>query len=125
MTNYEWMVKNNAGLVKESIAKIIGVKKGMPDRCAKTPCYECDFNKDRRYCHDEIIRWLEQERKSLYKKGDIVVDINNQIRIIKEDDRGEDFIIVSSQYSDYSLGLRIPITDIKKKIGHIDEKWKK
>ena len=122
MTNYEWLVKNKAELVKDILRCHLSKEKGIPDRCSETYCRDCDFS-----CGDCTARskeWLEQKHEPLYKKGDIVIGPFDQIFIVKEY-RSDDGDIKVSRYVDgLSGGQVIPITEIKKKVGHIDESEK-
>lgn len=119
MTNYEWLVKNNAELAKDILAYGISKEKGKIGRCSQTMCIKCDF--DDPFCSRNTKKWLEEEYEPLYKKGDIVVDSYNQMVLVVEDGYDED-IMVSRYVEDYKRNQHtISITDIKKKVGHIDE----
>ena len=120
MTNYEWLVKNKAELVKNILGGSIGKHKGIPERCSSVNCMECDFNNGLVWCRDNVKHWLDREHEPLYKKGDIVVGPFDQISLVKKD-YDDDGSIMISCYTDNTCGRRISITDIKKKIGHIDE----
>lgn len=119
MTNYEWLVKNKAELVKNILCVSIGKRKGIPERCSSISCGDCDFNSCLVWCRNNVEDWLEQEHEPLYKKGDIVIGPFNQLLLIKED-ASDDGNVKATPYTDTS-GLNVAITNIKKKVGHIDE----
>lgn len=102
MTNYEWLIENNEVLIKDILAQHFNKEKGI--------FYSTEAAKE----------WLEDAHEPLYKKGDVVVDHNNVIRIIKEDYYDGDFIMVS-RYIDDTGTIEEPITSIKKKVGHVQE----
>lgn len=119
MTNYEWLVKNKAELVKGILSRHLSKEKGIPDHCSETMCRDCDFSGGD--CIARTKKWFEQEHEPLYKKGDIVIDSYNQMVLVVEDGYGED-IMVSRYIDDYKRSQHtIPLTDIKKKVGHIEE----
>lgn len=118
MTNYEWLIKNKADLVKDLLTSGLSKEKGIPGRCERTLCIKCDFEGP--FCSTNSRKWLDEKREPLYKKGDIVVNHDNIILIVKEDYYDGDFIMVS-RYIDNSVTLNEPISIIKKKVGHIEE----
>jgi len=121
MTNYEWLVKNNAELVKEVLAPNIGVTKRIVKPCLDTLCCDCEFIDSLEACPANVKKWFEREHEPLYKKGDIVIDLYGKIVLIAEDDCGEDVIKISRYVNDLEHHQYIiPITEIKKKVGHIE-----
>jgi hypothetical protein len=123
MTNYEQLVKNNAELVKEILSYHLSKEDGIPSSCSKTTCSNCDFGNGGclPFCVANAKEWLEAEAEPLYKKGDIVITSYDQLVVIKEDAPEGTTIAVSSYIHDECIST-IPITDIKKKVGHIDER---
>lgn len=121
MTNYERLVKNNAELVKEILSYHLSKEEGMPSSCSKTSCSNCEFGNGGclPFCVNNARNWLNEECEPLYKKGDIVIDSYSQLAVIKEDDCGEDYIMVS-HYTDNTTGMKVLISGIKKKVGHIE-----
>lgn len=121
MTNYERLVKNNAELVKEILSYHLSKEEGVPSSCSKTLCSNCDFGNGRclPFCVANAKEWLEAEPEPLYKKGDVVIDSDNQLAVIKEDDCGGDLITIS-HYADDTTGVKVLIKSIKKKVGHIE-----
>ena len=120
MTNYEWLIKNNEELVKDILAIHVSKEKETPSRCARTRCDGCDFYSDdiQFCCLDNTKKWLDEEHEPLYKKGDIVIDSNNKLAVVKKDDCDGGFITIS-HYVDKTLGIEVDETIIKKKVGHI------
>jgi len=127
MTNYEWLIKYNEELVKSILAIHVCKEKGIPGRCSKTKCDNCDFNSECSYsvscCTDATKKWLEEEHVPLYKKGDLVVDSNDQLAVVvKEEffDSGcDEAMVMISHYVDNTIGIKEHVTEIKKKVGHI------
>ena len=121
MTNYEWLIKNNTELVKDILSQQLGKVKGIPKSCSNIGCDECEFyGRDvRPVCRDNAREWLNEEREPLYKKGDVVIDSNNQLAVIKEDYYGGNLITIS-HYTDNTTGVKVFINSIKKKVGHTE-----
>lgn len=119
MTNYEWIVKNKAELVKDILSYGLSKEKGTFGHCSKTMCVDCDFGCNP-FCSTSTKKWLEEEHEPLYKKGDIVINLDDQIQIVKDNDCGEDYVTIS-RYASGAPGITVPIIEIKKKLGHIDE----
>lgn len=122
MTNYEWLLKSNEELVKDILSQHIGKEKGIPSRCSKTGCDDCDFGcypNTISGCVDATKKWLEEEHVPLYKKGDLVIDSNDQLAVIVNDNRYDEDIVLISHYVDNVIGIKEHASEIKKKVGHI------
>ena len=120
MTNYEWLLKNYDKLVKNILSRHLGKVKGMPISCLKTDCVNCDFESKTHFpCCVKAREWLNEEHEPLYRKGDIVITSYDELVVIKEDDPIGNTIAVSNYIHDECIAM-MPITDIKKKVGHID-----
>ena len=121
MTNYEWLIKTNGELVKDILALLLSKEEGIPGCCSRTCCIDCDFDgylKTLPCCTDATKKWLDAEHEPLYKKGDIVIDSNDKLAVVKKDECDEDFITIS-HYADNTIGIEVHVTSIKKKVGHI------
>jgi hypothetical protein len=119
MTNYEYLLENHEELIKGIIIDKIAIRDGTPSLCSWGYCNECEFSwfVDGRNCKSKVKEWLEEEY-SPYKIGDIVIDSNNQLAVVKEDDCDEGVIMIS-HFTDNTKGIEVHVTDIKKKVGNI------
>lgn len=62
MTNYEWLTKNNAGLVKHILSYQLSKVKGVPSYCLETMCVKCDFGESP-FCSARMREWLDEEHE--------------------------------------------------------------
>ena len=125
MNNFEYLLdKHTIENIKEMIAPKLAVNKfnNEPCNCNDIQCYNCIFDKKR--CCSSIkdkIWWLNSERVSIYKEGDIVIAYEGDVLIIKEIDIVNKKALLVNRLIEPRTTYTATLKDIKRKVGSIHE----